>query len=167
MNESCIDPKSAFGKASEVVEKCMIDNLYYIYTNGGITVGGGEALLHPRFLHELREKMPEEWNLNLDTSLNVPRKNVEMIVDDIHEWIIDIKDLNPKIYKRHTECSNERVIGILTYLKEKGLQSKCLIRVPLIPHNNTETDRQKSVKQLKQMKFERIDLFEYSINNGL
>lgn len=167
INDEChvIPDNPFFLTASKVVEKCMIDNLYYIYTNGGITVGGGEALLHPRFLHELRKKMPEEWNLNLETSLNVPRKNVEMIIDDIHEWIIDIKDMNPEIYKRYTECSNERVLDNLSYLVDLGLQERCIIRIPLIPHYNTDADRQKSVEQLKQMKYERIDLFEYCINN--
>lgn len=130
--------------ASDIVERCRIDNLYFIATGGGICVGGGEPLLHPRFVHELREAMPEEWGLTLETSLCIPRTSVEAVVDDVKEWIVDVKDMNPAIYSAYTDRTNDRVIENLRFLADHGLQSKCHIRLPLIAGYNTDADRDQS-----------------------
>lgn len=149
--------------ASGIVERCRIDNLYFLYTKGGICLGGGEPLLHPRFVHELREAMPEEWRLTLETSLCVPQTNVQQIVDDVAMWVIDVKDMNPAIYRAYTDCSNERVVENLRFLADRGLQSKCVLRLPLIPHFNTDADRDASEAALRQMGFTEFDRFDYII----
>lgn len=147
--------------AEKTVELCMKDNLYFLATGGGITVGGGEPLLHPQFLKELREAMPEEWKLNIETSFNVPKANVELIAECVSNFIIDIKDMNADIYKRYTERDNKHVLENLNYLSEKNLQDKCKIRIPLIPSFNTEDDRDASIEVLMSMGFSNFDKFNY------
>lgn len=151
--------------ASDIVERCRIDNLYFLYTGGGICVGGGEPLLHPRFVHELREEMPEEWKLTLETSLCVPPANVQQIADDVAMWVIDVKDMNPAIYRAYTDCSNERVVENLRFLAERGLQTRCTLRLPLIPGFNTDADRDASEQMLRQMGYESFDRFDYVVRD--
>lgn len=165
INDEChsVPERPLYYNASQLVERCRIDNLYFLATNGGICVGGGEPLLHPQFICELREQMPEEWRLTLETSLNVPRRTVERLADIIDAWIIDVKDMNPAIYRSYTDCSNERVADNLRLLAERGLQSKCVLRLPLIPDYNTDADRDASEQMLRQMGYESFDRFDYII----
>lgn len=155
-------PDNAYATTPDkLVQLCMVDNLYFQYTNGGLAIGGGEPLLFPTFIHEVRDRMPSEWSLTLETSLNVPTENVKQILKDITHWFIDIKDMNPDIYKEYTQCTNLQVYQNLSLLAAHKLQDKCTIRVPLIPSFNTTQDQNASVKKLTEMGFKKFDLFEY------
>ena len=41
--------------ASELLERVRTDDLYFRATGGGVTFGGGEALLHAGFISRFRE----------------------------------------------------------------------------------------------------------------
>lgn len=163
LNPQCNDPNFKWRSmtAQEVVDECMKDNIYFLATGGGITVGGGDPLLHPQFIQELRSAMPSEWKLNIETSLNIPTQNITQIINQIDHWIIDIKDIDPNIYKEYTECTNERVIENLKLLSSQGLQDKCTIRIPLIPNHNNPDNQASSRKRLEEFGFCHFDIFEY------
>lgn len=57
---------------------------------GGVTFGGGEPLIQSDFIHEVCKLMPPAWNKRIETSLNVPWRYVEPLLQDLDEWIIDI-----------------------------------------------------------------------------
>ena len=80
----------------------------------------------------------------------------------VDEWVIDIKDMNPAIYKEYTGVDNGKVIGNLKYLAAEGLSSRCRIRIPLIPDFNTDADRRSGISFLQAMGFTRFDRFEYT-----
>lgn len=151
--------------AEKTVELCMKDNLYFLATGGGLTVGGGEPLLHPQYIEELRRAMPEEWKLNIETSLNVPQKNIEHIADSVNYFIIDVKDMNPEIYIKYTGRENQLVINNLRYIAERGLQDKCKLRLPLILYYNKEKDREASKAKLEALGFANFDEFEYRVDS--
>jgi len=166
LNPQCNDPNFNWRNmtAKEVVDECKKDDIYFVATGGGITLGGGDPLLHPQFIHELHECMPAEWKLNIETSLNVPSSNIDKVASDITHWIIDIKDLNPIIYKQYTDSTNTNVINNLKRLSTLGLQEHCTIRIPLIPGYNTDIDRENSTLLLKKQGFLHFDLFNYITN---
>ena len=56
----------------ELFEKVRIDDLYFRATNGGVVFGGGESLLHARFIRAFAEIVPKSWQIIAETSLNVP-----------------------------------------------------------------------------------------------
>ena len=100
----------------ELIDEVRIDQLYFLATGGGITFGGGEPLLNSMFIRAFCEQCPKEWRISIESSLNVPRKNVEDVLPFVWEWIIDIKDMNPEIYKAYSGISNERVIDNLRWI---------------------------------------------------
>jgi pyruvate formate lyase activating enzyme len=141
-----------------------IDELYFLATNGGVTFGGGEPCLHLRFISEFRELCGPAWRLNLETSLNVPTANIEALLPLVDTIIVDVKDMNPEIYRDYTGQSNELVLDNLRLIAEAGRQNDCIIRLPLIPGYNTDVDREASRKAIESLGFHRLDLFTYKIN---
>lgn len=140
-----------------------IDELYFLATNGGVTFGGGEPCLRPQFIREFRELCGPAWQLNLETSLNVPSANVEALLPVINTLIIDIKDMNLDIYRSYTGQSNNLVIDNLRLIADAGRQRDCIVRIPLIPDYNTDADREASLRALEALGFDRFDLFTYQI----
>jgi len=166
----CLNPQS-LGDGNRFIEyspqslydEVRIDELYFIATNGGVTFGGGEPCLRPQFIQEFRELCGSAWQLNLETSLNVPLTNIEALLPVVNTLIIDIKDMNPDIYRSYTGQSNDLVLDNLCLIADFGRQHDCIVRIPLIPDYNTDTDREKSCKALEALGFDRFDLFTYQI----
>lgn len=166
----CLNPQS-LGDGSrfreyspeELYAETRIDELYFMATNGGVTFGGGEPCLRPRFIREFRELCGSEWQLNLETSLNVPAANIEALLPVVNTLIIDIKDMNPDIYRRYTGESNDLVLDNLRLLAAAGRQHDCIVRIPLIQGYNTDSDREISRQALEVLDFSRFDLFTYQI----
>lgn len=166
----CLNPQSLgdggrFREYSpkELYAETRIDELYFIATNGGVTFGGGEPCLRPQFIRDFRELCGQGWRLNLETSLCVPSANIEALLPVVNTLIIDIKDMNPDIYRSYTGQSNDLVLDNLRLIADAGRQQDCIIRTPLIPDYNTDTDRDASRKALEALGFTRFDLFTYII----
>lgn len=147
----------------QLYAETRIDELYFIATNGGVTFGGGEPCMHPTFIREFRKLCGPEWQINLETALNVPEANIRALLPVVNTLIVDIKDMNPDIYRSYTGQSNGLVISNLRIIADAGRQGDCMIRLPLIPDYNTEADRRKSLKALEALGFDRFDLFTYQI----
>ena len=147
----------------QLYAETRIDELYFLATNGGVTFGGGEPCLRPQFIREFRGLCGPEWQLNLETSLNVPIANVEALLPVVNTLIIDIKDMNPDIYRDYTGQSNALVLENLRLIAEAGRQIDCIVRIPLIPGYNTDADRENSRSALEALGFTRFDLFTYQI----
>lgn len=140
-----------------------VDDMYFRASNGGITFGGGEPLLQAEKIKELRNLCPPEWKFNIETSLNVNLSLIQDVADIIDHWMIDIKDMNPQIYKRYTGKSNSKVIDNLQWMVDHGMADKMEIFVPQIPYYNTLSDVRHSVKTLENMGLSNIKCFEYII----
>lgn len=166
----CLNPQSLVDggrfreySLEELYAETRIDELYFIATNGGITFGGGEPCLRPQFIREFRELCGSAWQLNLETSLCVPSVNIQALLPVVNTLIIDIKDMNPDIYRSYTRQSNDLVLDNLRLIADAGSQSDCIVRIPLMPGYNANTDREKSRKALETLGFDRFDLFTYQI----
>ena len=149
----------------ELIDEVRIDQLYFLATGGGITFGGGEPLLNSAYIKEFCQQCPKEWRISIESSLNVPRKNVEDVLPFVKEWIIDIKDMNPEIYKAYSGISNERVIDNLKWIASEhpDLLASISIRLPHIPDYNIDGDRNKSQALLETLGYTNFDRFEYMI----
>jgi pyruvate formate lyase activating enzyme len=147
--------------AQQLLELVKKDDLYYRATGGGITFGGGESLLHADFIRAFRQICPSEWRISVETSLCVPETLVAAAADAADMFIIDCKDMNAEIYKRYTGGDPSLMMNNLRYLLERTGPEQILVRVPLIPEYNTETDQEVSRKILLEMGVKNLDLFKY------
>lgn len=149
----------------ELLERVKTDHLYFCATGGGITFGGGEALLHADFIRAFREICPPEWKITAETSLFVPRSYVAEVTDAVDLFVVDCKDMNGKIYRKYTGEGVLVMADNLRFLLERVGPERVIVRVPLIPEYNTAEDQQKSAEKLTKMGVTRLDLFEYVIKN--
>ena len=149
-----------------IYEEVRQDELYFLATNGGITFGGGEPCLQSDFIYEFRQLCGQEWQLSVETSLNVTQENIEKLVPVVDSYIIDIKDINNTIYQKYTGKNNEKVLHNLQYLIEHGKNEQIIVRTPVIPAYNTENDVDNSIRLLKEMGIIQFDRFTYKTPNN-
>ena len=165
LNAQCLQADGVWCRLtpSELYSEVEIDDLYFVATGGGICFGGGEPLLRSDFIKAFAEIMNPEWKLTIETSLNVPLENVKAIASLVQMWYVDIKDMNPDIYKAYGCKENKQVVSNLQWLAANGYADKVIIRLPLIPEYNTDEDRQMSQQQLEEMGFTNFDKFNYIV----
>ena len=165
LNPQCLRSDGVWRRMTpgELYSEVEIDDLYFVATGGGICFGGGEPLLCSDFIKAFAEIMNPEWKLTIETSLNVPLENVKAIASLVQMWYVDIKDMNPDIYKAYGCKENKQVISNLQWLAANGYADKVIIRLPLIPEYNTDEDRQRSQQQLEKMGFTNFDKFNYIV----
>jgi pyruvate formate lyase activating enzyme len=142
-------------------EEVKIDQLYFLATGGGITFGGGEPSMYPDFIVRFREICGPEWNLTLETSLNVPADNIRRLSSIVNQFIIDIKETNDEIYQLYTGLSNLRALDNLQELLQEGRGDDLIVRIPLIDGYNTQEDIERSTGKLRAMGVEHFDFFTY------
>lgn len=169
----CLNPQSLHSEdiwkhydCGQLYEEVKQDELYFLATHGGITFGGGEPCLQSDFIYEFRQLCGQEWQLSVETSLNVAQENIEKLVPVVDSYIIDIKDINNAIYQKYTGKDNEKVLHNLQYLIDHGKNEQIIVRTPVIPAYNTENDVDNSIRLLKEMGIIQFDRFTYKTPNN-
>lgn len=104
-------------------------NNRHFYTDGGITVTGGEPLLQIDFLIELF-KLAKAKGIHtcIDTSGvtysendTEYRKKLDKLMELCNLIMLDIKHIDPNIHKTLTGHSNERILAFAKYLDSKNV----------------------------------------------
>jgi|GEM_PF-906269 len=166
LNEHChegYDTARAVYTPKELIDVLKKDDIYYRMTGGGITFGGGEPLLQSAFIHEVCELADKRWKKNIETSLNVPWGFVEPLINDIDEWIIDIKEIDEVLYEKYTGASIDNMKNNLLRLRDLVDSSKIYIKVPKIHNFNNEENVEKSVKWIKENLKVEPEVFDYIV----
>ena len=78
----------------------------------------------------------------------------------VDEWIVDIKDLNKLIYEKYTGVSSE-IMQRLYHIKEIVSVDKIIVKVPNIPHFNTNEDVKQNIEILRRIGFIHIKEITY------
>lgn len=167
LNEQCLRSDGVWRRmdVQEILDEVAVDDLYFKATNGGVTFGGGEPLLKSDVIAEFCKRRPAEWRIYVETSLNVEQQALETVAPYVDRFFIDVKDMNPDIYRSYTSQDNLRVLENLRWLAEHADPGKVTIRLPHIPDYNTQDDIARSRQQLEAMGFSDIDCFEYITPN--
>lgn len=164
----CLNPQSWRDKykhsayaPERIYNQLKVDNLYFQATNGGITIGGGEPLLHIEAIAELINLCPKEWSMWIETSLNVDSSAVVQAAALFDHYIVDIKTLDPDVYYKYTAGD-----GIIAYDNLKLLLSlvgseRITVRVPEIPGYVDKAAQGESIKKLRELGITNIDAFCY------
>ena len=133
------DVLELYGKEITVEEACLklLEDRIFYADGGGITLSGGEPLLHSIFCASLLEKLQKE-NIHtaIDTCGEVPWESFEKVLPFTDMFLYDFKCADPIQHKLLTGCGNERIMENLQKLSRRG--KKIEIRMLMVPFHNME-----------------------------
>ena len=151
--------------AMEIYDRIKIDRPYMLATNGGITLGGGEPLLYPEFINDMRVVCDKDMTIYVETSLYVQWENIEAVAEKIDRFYVDMKSMNPLIYRKYTGKDLELSKSNLRKLIELRGRDSVIVRVPEIPKFADKNSQRESEYLLRKMGVEKFDLFRYYHNS--
>ncbi len=113
----------------------------------GITVSGGECMLHPDFLTELF-KLAREAGLStmIDSNGTIDFSDKKELLEVTDSVMLDIKAFDNEAHKKITDYGNETVIKNAVYLAERGQLFEA--RVVVVPDLY---DAEESVKAIARL----------------
>lgn len=120
------------------VDQIIKDVLKYksFIKNGGITISGGEPLLQSEFCAALCDAAHKEGiSVAIDTSGGIPLKICKNAIDKCDLLLLDIKSLDPAVYKNITGGHHiGKPVKMLKYCEE--ISKKVWIRHVIVPNIN-------------------------------
>ena len=131
----------------QVLDKIERYKNYIIPSGGGVTVSGGEPLLHLEFLTALFKELKK---LGIYTAIDTSgvfyvTPGIKEIIDLTDLFLLDIKCIDDEICKDLTGVSNKKELEFAMYLSEHG--KHMWIRQVLVPGY---TDKQEDLLKLKE-----------------
>jgi pyruvate formate lyase activating enzyme len=105
---------------------------YMEFSGGGVTITGGEPLMQSEFVSEIFKRCKEEAiHTALDTSGQASIDIAKKVLDYTDLVLLDLKSINPNIFKDLTKADLEPSIEFLNYLREQNI--KTWIRHVVVP----------------------------------
>jgi pyruvate formate lyase activating enzyme len=122
----------------EVCDTVREDWRMFMQSGGGITVGGGEALMQPVFLHALLDRLHDGlgYHTCLDTCGFSSWETLRTMLPHLDLILLDIKHMDGARHRAMTGVDNGQILDNARRLGELGFP--VLIRVPLIPGFNDD-----------------------------
>jgi pyruvate formate lyase activating enzyme len=144
-----------FNSNVEVGQYYTIDNILEILdkervfinqSKGGVTFSGGEPMLQFEFLLEvLKACKANGYHTAVDTSGYSTSGNFKSIIPFTDLFLFDLKHLCNEMHTKYTGVSN---LGILdNYRILMGSGKDIMVRIPVIPGFNDDTDHLEKLKQ--------------------
>ena len=137
--EVCLgEALTLYGKemsVDELLPLLLQDRDFYENSGGGITVSGGECLMHADFCRELLERLKKEGiNTAVDTCGFAAREMLDKVIPFTDVFLYDLKAYKEEVHISCTARENGIILENLKYLDLKG--KKIEIRIPFVPGYN-------------------------------
>lgn len=120
----------------EVLDKVLQDKLFMDGSGGGMTISGGECLMHPEFTTALLYAAKQEGVHTAIESCSFASRNV---VDQVFQYVdlalLDIKHMDSVKHQEYTGVPNEQILDNIRHVYH-DLKVPVFVRVPTIPGYN-------------------------------
>ncbi len=121
---------------AEVMETVRKDMPYYLQSNGGITLSGGECTLQPEFSRGL---LMAAKDMGISTAIEsmafAKYEVIETLLPYLDTYLMDVKHMNPQKHAEFTGHENTRMLENAVRIAHSG-QTELIIRVPVVPGFN-------------------------------
>lgn len=124
---------------SEVFSDILKYKEFMAFSQGGVTVTGGEPLLQTEFIYELF-KLCKKENIHtaIDTSGNIFDENVKKVLEFTDLVLLDIKAFDDDLFKSITGKSVRNTLLFAEWLNQKNIAT--WIRFVFVPTVNDDFD---------------------------
>lgn len=134
--------------------------------SGGITLSGGEPLVHPESVELLKEFNKAGINCIVETCGYIPREILTQALPftDLFYW--DIKDGRSEHHKKETGVYPDKIINNLLFADSEG--AKTVIRCPVVKgvNDTSESFEQIACTVSKLKNIQHIELIKYHAMGG-
>ncbi|MEA4914782.1 MAG: glycyl-radical enzyme activating protein [Christensenella sp.] len=144
-----------------LVRELVKDKPFYDESGGGVTLTGGEALLHPAFVIELCEALHREGiPVAIETAACVSEDVFSRVLAAVDFAYIDLKHYDDEAHRAGTGVGNELIRKNIAYaLKSK---TPVVLRIPVIPgYNDSEADFAGFAKALNELGAKEVQLLPF------
>ena len=122
----------------EVLAQVQKDRLFLDASGGGMTISGGECLMHPDFTEALLRAAKE---VGLHTAVEsccfASRAVIDRIFPLVDYAMLDLKHMDSALHKQYTGVPNELILDNLRHIC-RDLHVKTMISLPIIPGYNDD-----------------------------
>jgi len=123
----------------ELLDVVLEDVDFYRASGGGVTLGGGEALMQPEAAFKLLEACKARGiDTAIETSGYASKKTILSVAPLVDLFLYDLKHIDTEQHQRYTGVPNEQIIENLMTLLEGGF--KVVVRLPLLAGLNDSED---------------------------
>lgn len=145
----------------QLVSELEKDAVMYSSSGGGITLSGGEPLLHAQYcLNVLKICKQKGFHTAVETSGYGAWSNLEQIASYTDLFLFDLKAITPHIHEQWTGVNNQIILDNLCKLSE--IHRNIVIRVPLIPGVNDSVEEfLKIVKKTMDMGISNLHIMPF------
>ena len=153
----------------ELFDTVMRDYDYYETSGGGITLSGGEALLHiDRLVPFLELCRKNSIHIAAETCGYMPIENMKTAMEYVDLFLFDVKTLNGKKFSKFTGGNIDTVLSAFEYIAA-STPEKLVVRVPVIPDFNDneitaimEYAAQKNVSEVHLLPYHTLGIAKYA-----
>ncbi len=125
--------------AEELVSLVEKDREVIDQSHGGVTLCGGEPLLHHTYAAEILDAMGAAGlHRCLDTTLFAPTEVVDEIMPRVDLFLVDLKMMDSDKHRKYTGVPNQLILKNICHISEQG--ADFWIRIPLIVGVNDDDD---------------------------
>lgn len=129
----------SFRTVRDVLEQVLKDRLFLEASGGGITVSGGECLMHPDFTEALLYAARREGlHTAVESCVFGSRETVDRVFRQVDLGLLDVKHMDSAKHREYTGVPNETILENIRHIRRE-LNVPVIVRVPVIPgHNDDE-----------------------------
>lgn len=134
----------------EVLNVCLQDRDFYEESGGGVTLSGGEALVHPDFSMALADALQKQnIHVAMETTGFAAPELFDRVTGHMDLLLFDVKHWDEAKHLEGTGVSNRLILDNMKRAIASGM--RVLPRLPVIPgYNNTLADAKGFAARLKE-----------------
>ena len=144
-----------------LVAELVKDKPFYEESGGGVTLTGGEALLHPDFVLELIEALHREGiHVALETAACVSRDVFARVLAKVDFAYLDLKHYDEQQHRAGTGVSNGLILQNIAFALKS--ETPVVVRIPVIPgFNDSEADFAGFANVLQELGAKEVQLLPF------
>lgn len=135
--QTCQNTMTHWAETDKVLQKLRKQEIFYRYSDGGVTFSGGEATAQLQFLAELTDALYDDGiSLALETCGQFDFDTLRPVLQKMDLIFMDLKHPDTEAHRRFTGVGNETILQNLQ--KTAALGVPLVVRIPVIAGVNAD-----------------------------